>query len=352
MNKSKKWALTLIIFPIFVLVAIGTFTAVIDPYFHYHAPLQGLGYILEDERYQNDGIARHFDYDAMIAGTSMTENFKTSTLDSLFGTHSVKTPFSGGSYYEVNNIIKVGIKNNPKLKTVIRGLDYGRIIEDKNHTDYDPETYPNYLYDDNITNDLSYILNKNALFMALQDVLGFNSEGKLEIDFDKYANWTPYYPIGRDAVNANYDRASLSYVGTQYHLTEEEIITVKENVSQNIVETVEANPDIDFYLFITPYNIYYMDFYYVRGMMLKQLEAERMMIEAIVGYENVHLYSFFTDTELILNIDEFRDIGHYSEKVSEEILRWMKEGKGLITKDNYEAYCSEVYDYYMNADYD
>ena len=34
------------------------------------------------------------------------------------------------------------------------------------------------------------------------------------------------------------------------------------------------------------------------------------------------------------------------------ILNWMKEGTGLITKDNYEQKLSEEADYFNNYDYD
>lgn len=58
--------------------------------FHYHAPLKFLSYPLVNERYQNNGIVRHFDYDSVITGTSMTENFKTSEAQKLFGSDFIK----------------------------------------------------------------------------------------------------------------------------------------------------------------------------------------------------------------------------------------------------------------------
>ena len=78
----KKWAITTILSTCMLLVGLGSVTIYIDPYFHYHAPLQGLEYPISNERYQNDGIIRHFPYNAIITGTSMTENFKASELDS------------------------------------------------------------------------------------------------------------------------------------------------------------------------------------------------------------------------------------------------------------------------------
>ena len=86
MPAYKKWVIAFFALLLAILLLLGSITAVLDPYFHYHAPLEGLSYELFYQRYQNDGIVKHFDYDALITGNSMTENFKTSLCDELFGT--------------------------------------------------------------------------------------------------------------------------------------------------------------------------------------------------------------------------------------------------------------------------
>ena len=47
---------------------------VVDPWYHFHGPAQGLPLCLRDGRYQNDGIARHTEYDTLLMGTSVTAN--------------------------------------------------------------------------------------------------------------------------------------------------------------------------------------------------------------------------------------------------------------------------------------
>ena len=69
-------------------------------------------------------------------------------------------------------------------------------------------------------------------------------------------------------------------------------------------------------------------------------------------YDNIHVFSFFSDYETITNLDNYKDIAHHRGEVNSQILKWMAEGKYELTKENYEAYCSEVYDFYMNYDYD
>ena len=83
-------------------------TIYIDPLFHYHKPLEKFNYPIVDERYQNDGIVRNFEYNSIITGTSMVENFMTSEADEIFGSRFIKIPFSGGRYKEINDCLKRG----------------------------------------------------------------------------------------------------------------------------------------------------------------------------------------------------------------------------------------------------
>ena len=73
--KEKKWFIGTLIGIVSILLLLVAMVCVIDPYFHYHASIEGVSYRLGNQRYINDGIARHYDYDAIIIGTSMTENF-------------------------------------------------------------------------------------------------------------------------------------------------------------------------------------------------------------------------------------------------------------------------------------
>ena len=68
MDANKKWGIALLVLTGICLAVVAAVIGVIDPFFHYHKPLEGLSYPLNNERYQNDGIVKHFDYDAVITG--------------------------------------------------------------------------------------------------------------------------------------------------------------------------------------------------------------------------------------------------------------------------------------------
>ena len=78
MAHAKKWfaaCMTALAGSILLMLVVFW---IFDPYFHYHKPFPFVSYRMYDERYMNDGISRHFDYDAVITGTSMAQNFKPS----------------------------------------------------------------------------------------------------------------------------------------------------------------------------------------------------------------------------------------------------------------------------------
>lgn len=79
---------------------------------------------------------------------------------------------------------------------------------------------------------------------------------------------------------------------------------------------------------------------------------EEFAIEQFLKYDNVRLFSFFDNHELICNLDNYADEAHYAGKISSQILAWMKEGEYELTEDNYRSYLKDIREFYGNFDYD
>ena len=118
-KKQKKWFLATVLTTVSILLMILLVMVIIDPYFHFHGPVKGISYRLYSERYMNSGIARHFDYDALITGSSMNQNFKTTQMDSLFGTKAIKIPFSGAGFEEIKDNIEIALNSKNDVKYVL-----------------------------------------------------------------------------------------------------------------------------------------------------------------------------------------------------------------------------------------
>lgn len=346
--KGKEWSMLVLAGTLLILGLFAGITIYIDPLFHYHAPLKSYAYPLNDERYQNDGIVRHFDYDAVITGSSMCENFPVSEFDAYWGTKSIKVALAGGTFYEADRLVRLALQNNPQVRFVLRSLDYSAMIQDKNEL-FEPELQPEYLYDDNPFNDVQYLLNKEMLVTKVYDVIHLTHIHGETTSFDEYAYWSREASYGAENVFCDYEWEEVPC--EQQQLTTEEYQLLMENVRQNIVETANAYPDVTFYYFITPYSIGYWNMLYYRGELNKYFTAEKYVIEELVQCPNIRLYSFTNNFALTCDMDNYMDLAHFGSWVNRGILYWMYSDEYRLTKENYEEYCTEIMKFYNEFDY-
>lgn len=352
--KGKVWTAGFFIMVMIPLIMMGKWVYDIDPFFHYHRPdTTKYYYDLNSQRFQNDGICKHFDYDALITGSSMTENFKTSKMDEIFGVHSVKVTFSGASYKEINDNLKIALYYNPDLKTIVRALDMSMFFSKSDKMSDSPEMYPTYLYDDEPWNDIKYLWNKSVIFERVYpmtqevDEKGFKPGIR---SFDEYSNWQEGTEFGIHTVCP--DGIKVNMPGDPVHLSKEDKAVIRENIVRNVTSLAKEYPEVTFYYFFPPYSAAWWKNEVATGNIYRQIEAEQYIIELILECDNIKLYSFNDQTEITTNLNHYTDTIHYGEWINSLILQWMQEEEGLLTKDNYEAYLARELAFYTTYDYE
>lgn len=351
---AKRWFIYFTIELFVLLIGISSIVVFVDPYFHYHKPIKYLFYTLSrnDQRLQNDGIIKYFDYDSIITGTSMAENFMASEFNEIFNADAVKVCFFGGSYKEINDNLNKAFDSNHDVKYVLRCLDYGKILEDKDKMRDDLGEYPTYLYDKNPFNDIKYIMNKEIIFnICLSMINSFyeRKEGGIT-SFDIYSNWNASYVFGAKSV---IDDNKKEYIKAEKDalFTEADRKIVKENIEQNVICLARMHPETTFYYFFSPYSIVYWGKLYENGDLNRQIAAEKYAIEQILKCENIKLYSFNTDWSITTNLDNYKDTLHYGEWINTEILHMIYNNVGLLTEENYEKYIDQEREFYSNYVY-
>ncbi len=351
---AKVWLISWLIIVVSALSVFGYWVYRIDPFFHYHKPeVESYFYPLNNERSQNDGICMHFDYDTLITGTSMAQNFRTSEVDEIFGSNSIKVTFAGGYYKEINDNVDKALDANKNLKTVIRCLDMSFFFVNWNDRRTDiGVNFPDYLYDRNPFNDVEYLLNRDIIFgRAYQMTLDNDKEGFQPgiTTFDDYSRWQAAYVFGINSVKP--DGQVVSEPSEYAHLTDEEKEIIKKNIDYNVIRTADANPNVDFYYFYSPYSIAYWGDLYNSGQIYRVLEEEAFITELIVSHKNIHLFSFNNRTDIITDLNNYKDANHYATWINSLILRWMHDGKYQLTEENYQDYLNQEYDFYTSFDY-
>ena len=345
---GKKFFLSARAISLSIMILVALPTLYIDPFFHYRAPTEGVSYVLDSERYQNDGILRHFEYDAVIIGTSMTQNFKTSEADALFGTNSVKVPLAGGYFREIGDRLRSGFDSGHEIKQVILSLDMMSVIADKDAVSYDD--YPEYLYDDNIFNDVRYLFNKTVLVDFTVDNIRRTLAGRESESFDEYSSWGHHDVFGRERVLASYDRPEQ--VSEPKQLTEGQLSAIRENLTQNIISLVREHPETTFYCFIPPYSILKIDSWYRTNTQDYCYGIYAETARMLLAEENVRVFCFYDDTELVCDLDSYRDTMHYSGEVNTYMLECMARGEHELSADTLDAYFDSLREYYGAYDFD
>ena len=329
-----------------LLLILAAVTVFVDPFLHYHAPLSFLEYPLKDERYQNNGIAKNFEYDALITGTSMTQNFKASDFERLWGVKTVKTAYTGATYHELGECIRRALKYKPDLQYVLCSLDGNWLF---NPADYDRyEDYPEYLFDVNPLNDVNYVLNKEVVPKTIA-VINYTRAGEKTPTMDEYGNWNDYMTFGREAVFSSFTKVDIRE--EEVVLSEEDLLMVRESIEQNYLSVALENPETEFYFFLPPYSICCWEAWTRTKQLKSQLQAEEVAVKLLLSAENMHVYSFEDRIDIIGNLDNYGDTLHYGEWINEEILQCIYEGKGELTLDNVSEFYDQVYELYANYEY-
>lgn len=352
LNDKRLWMLIFFFLYVVSLIFLIGIVAYVDPFFHYHQPYTDKFYYeLYNERSQNDGIIKHFNYDSIITGTSMAENFKPSEYDELFDGKSIKITYAGASYREINDAIAEALTVNSKINRVIRGLDMSGFIQDKDFLREDMGDYPSYLYDKNPFNDVKYTLNEDIVSKSLHMIIGKYTQNTNPgiTSFDDYAYYADQYTYSREETLRNVDYYTPSEQSK--YLSDEEKEILIDNISQNVIIIAKENPNVEFYYFITPYSIAYWLELWERGEIYKQIEAESIMIELCLEVENIKLFSLNMDTNITTNLDNYKDPIHYGPWINSLILEKMKEEEDLLTIDNHIQYLEDEINFYTNYDY-
>ncbi len=346
--KNKTYIFVTLLLTAALLFGFGYITYYVDPLFHYHGPRANLQYPLYDERYMNYGIVKNFDYDSVLTGTSMTENFNTSQFDEYFETTSIKVPFSGASYHEIHNILEKAFDCNDHIRYVMYSLDPTMLIAEQDSLNY--EDYPDYLYDENPFNDVYYLLNKDIYLTFTEYVFTFMRLGGITTTFDTYKNWAGQYEYNYNKMLEEHERFEAS--GEVYELTPDDEAMLKENLNANIVSLVTAHPDTQFYLFVPPYSLIYFDDLYRMGCIDQSIDAWEIEADILLQYDNVHLFAFFDQHDIINDLGNYKDKLHYSQAINNYIIDCMGTGQHQLTKENAASYFSEIRSYYNSFDYD
>lgn len=343
---SKKWTLTLLSLTLIIVILFGILTYCLDPLLQYGPDRGVLTYRHYSEIYCNPGIAKNYRYNAVFLGSSMVENANVSELDDLLDCKTVKLPYSGGSSYNHKHILDVCYQSGNTIDKVFWALDEYAFTTDKDTPRY---PLPEYLYDQTRINDLSYLLNLDIFyFYTIKGAIGTLQNRNVTLMRD--GSWNTDESL-YNRVNAlaavSYPLPESSSQGKDYYAK-----TLNENLNYNILPFIEGHPETEFYFYMVPYSISYWYMCKQSGKLEAEINITETVAERLLKYDNVRLFFFQDEKELITNLDNYRDHTHFKPSINSYMSKQIANGQNELRIDNYKQRIESFYQYLAEFDYD
>ena len=301
-----------------------------DPFYQYHPPFFGVEAVLNDRDNQMPGTVRNFDYDSVLIGSSVAENCDSSFLDETYGCRTLKVIRASGSLADLLYYLEMACQEH-RLRNVFWCMDILALDSSTKVTYYDGNT-PLYLHTKTVLDDIPYLFNKEILLEKIPAALACSYSG-INTGGNAY-NWAEGKVFGASGAMAAYDRNSVKLDG----LAEpKDFSEQKQLIIDNIAmldAQIDAHPETTFRFFFPPYSLLWWDCAYVNGDLEERLFVLEETLPALLAHENVEVYYFQDEEDIVCNLDYYMDMIHYSPDINQVMLERMAAGKNRVTKEN------------------
>ena len=332
MNHRKFFIVTLLLAAVCILILAALNFAILQLKFKSDKIFSGI-----DDREYNSVIAAKQSFNAAILGSSMSQGFHCSDLDKAFQCRSLKLTYSGANLAEIKFMADYAYK--------FQKIDY--ILLDchiVNFENTDLSKVPVDYYSSKVT---ILLLKKSFSINALEDsrkTISRYFSGKFkQVSRDDLYDWNLRSSCGEKRI-AN----AILY---QKHpiLNFDQPFTCKsiENIKKYLVPLLENHKETKFLLFFPPYSV----MYYKGNNVSRYLQFKKEVMELLLKYDNLELHDFQTEFAITEKLDNYKDLTHYSGKISQWIIEHIKLKTHIVTLQNYERYLDKLRDQLLRYDY-
>jgi hypothetical protein len=334
--RLKEFILKTILVTVIALFPLSFINYIVDPYQFYRRPTLYKPVYFNDQRYQNPGLARTQDYSLAIVGTSMTDNFLTSSVQSKLDRKAVKLSMMGASMYEQKLTTDV-VTNRKKADTIIWELNYFAFRGDTKRVTETGKGFPYYLYDNKTITDLKYLCNFDTLLRCYYIFLN-EYKGKMHYtmthNLEMLNTWysTSKFCAENAMKDWNFAQDDLARANPEEFTWE----YLKDNADKNLIDVIKNNPAVEFVLFYPPFSILAHKFLDERGLFENEIALKKYIFENCKDFENLKIFDFQDIETITHNLDNYRDMTHYSIETNEYMLDSIAFDKHIVSKENIE----------------
>lgn len=285
---------------------------------------------IPNERFQIPGLARNEEYDTVILGTSMIENFSERYASDKLKSNVIRLPINASYITEQRMVLDIAM-NHKDVKTVLWAIDY-RTVDIKYGDIYSKNNvvFPKYMYDEKLINDWRYIVDHNNFFWALKQFqmrkTGVNPFDYMVTDREVLNTWN-WKTFSRQLIIQDYKdlyEGKKSIYDKINNLPAEE---AKKTIDEELIKSIEKYPDTKFVLFFAPKSILWFKLLDQQGILEKKLDVLTYVVDKASSLPNCEVYNFQNVFEITENLDLYLDITHYNNKANNYMIDSFAEGR-------------------------
>lgn len=340
-QRYMRWACGLLALILALLALCAAVVYTVDPCMYYRLP-EDWEPVFFSERHQGAGLARNVPADTVLIGTSMAANYRASQIEETFGGTGLRITIPDGYISEFDKVMEALFAERSPER-VLFALDMNVLVRDESGL---TAAMPAHLYNRNPLDDVKYLLSKDALYYSAYVHMA-NDWGEAQSLDEGFTSDQGIWWNHATALD-NYARPELA--ATQ--LSEDAYLA---NVDANlaVVERwVTEHPETKFHFFLSPYSILYWDKNERLGQFDAAFAALEHVCETLTANDNVALYGFLMDREIVDNLDYYCDYIHHSKKACGLVLEKIAAGEGLLTKENIHETLANWRTFVVDYDYE
>ncbi len=327
-TRARRYAQVLLLALVAFTGAVAVFNYVVDPFQQYRKPTwYEARYYRTLQRYVNPGMAKHYDYDTVITGSSMMENTRNSEVGKILNGKAINLAMGAMTAYELRQLLTT-ILASARAKHIILDLNFNAFAGSPS-MQVVTEPLPLYLYDKNPWNDVHYLLQAQTLGKSTEIALGLN-RGVYSTNSDQPWYWADHYEFSKGATLRGLDLSNINRNFGQSHRT---LDGMRASFDANLLPLLRAHPEIRFSLVYPPWSALVWEDFRQRNQVDVSLAFKRSVFDAVRDLPNVALYDFQPRLDWVTNLDNYKDIYHFSPRISREMIEAIAKGDSRVTPD-------------------
>ena len=335
----KKKALKRLTICILVcLLVIGGIVCVFDPFYVYHGPLGGAEPVLYNRDYQMPGTVRNFEYDTVILGSSVAENYDSDYVNAQYDAQTIKIIRASGSVADLLYYMEIAHEEN-EIKRVFWSLDIFAMIS-STKTTFDKTEELEYLHTASPLDDVTYLYNKDILMEEIPLSL---AHGMMEINTggDAY-NWAAEKDFSVAGAMRAYSKPAEIVEEADYS---KEAELLHQNL-EAVVAEIKAHPETEYIIIFPPYSLMWWDSGYVNGIGELYFMVLEETLPALCELENAKVYYFQDDREIVCDLNNYMDMMHYSPEINQFMLECVVADERRVTSDTVDEVLNRMRETY------